>query len=161
MEKKKLRQVLRAGLAALFAVGIAIVPASPGLAEVDEPQYLYQCIYDNVACQNGEQVAPYFSYDFSKSGSSQGIDASARIAYDGDYVYVYDSDEDGFSAIAEVQSPSGSVNFRYCRNALGYGTWARCNFDWLEPQWHELYLAEFDASHGGGYLETGPYEFWD
>jgi hypothetical protein len=134
MERIGLRRLLGAGLAALFAVGITIVPASPSMAQVDESQYLYQCIYDYV---------------------------TARIAYDGDYVYVYDGAIDGYSAIAEVQSPSGSVNFRYCRNAHGYGTWARCNFDWLEPQRHELYLAEFDASHGGGYVDEGPYEFWD
>ena len=161
MERVKLRRVLRFGLVALFAVGITIVPASPSTAQVDEPDYLYQCIYADVACQNGELVEPDFWYNFTKSGSMWNINVTARIAYDGDYVYVYDSNQDGYSAIAEVQSPSGSVNFRYCRNAHGEGTWARCNFDWLEAQWHELYLAEFDASHGGGYVEQGPYEFWD
>ncbi|MEV0730993.1 hypothetical protein [Polymorphospora sp. NPDC050346] len=61
------------------------------------------------------------------------------IDYDGDYVFVYDGEADGGSGLAEIYSSSGSYDFRYCRNAHGAGTWARCNFDWPEDATKRVY----------------------
>lgn len=76
----------------------------------------------------------------------------------GDKVWVYDGKSDGNSALGWIVSSSGSVTQRYCRNPHGQGTWARCNFDWVEnvnkqvsggvrhsyTGWHLRYLFSFD-----------------
>ncbi|GAA3483060.1 hypothetical protein GCM10018966_075920 [Streptomyces yanii] len=49
-----------------------------------------------------------------------------------DYVYVRDGQAEGHVAIGKIVAMEGSIATRYCRNPDGYGTWAKCNFDWAE-----------------------------
>lgn len=39
--------------------------------------------------------------------------------------------------MAYVWSGEG-VEVRYCRNNQGYGTWVKCNFDWVEATSHTV-----------------------
>lgn len=118
------------------AIGAAVFAfPSPSFAE---DNYFEWCSRGNVSCQTGTKV----------SGPS-GQDACAVeytnytqvcINYDGDIVYVLDGVSDGNSAIGAVSTPdAGDVSGRWCRNPHGVGTWAKCNFNWVEDTTKAVY----------------------
>ncbi|MEU5874108.1 hypothetical protein AB0A73_21450 [Glycomyces sp. NPDC047369] len=100
---------------------------SPSMADED---YYFECSKDWSVCQTGVKVA-----------GPQGVCMTAIdtqntqvcVDYDGDYVYVRDGQADGYAAQAGIDYTS-TVLHRHCRNNHGYGTWARCNFDWNESE---------------------------
>ncbi|MEV4756327.1 hypothetical protein AB0J86_14605 [Micromonospora sp. NPDC049559] len=126
--------------AVLLAAAMVAVLAVPSAAFAEETFYK-SCEYDNVACQTGVEVG-------LPQGQCMGANtayASTQICVDyyGDYVYVRDGRSDGYAAIGYVGSDEGILT-RFCRNNHGYGTWARCNFDWVEATGHAA---------SAGYLE--------
>jgi hypothetical protein len=118
------------------AVGTAVF-GLPSASWADD-DYFDWCSRSNVSCQTGTEVS-------SPSGEDKCVEelthyTTVCINYQGDYVYVYDGDSDSHSAIGAVSTPdAGSVSGRWCRNTHGYGSWARCNFDWVEDTTHFVY----------------------
>lgn len=119
---------LRAGLLILVATTTAAVFASPSPSMASGDNFYAECTSSSAVCQEGTLVSGW-SGDRCAT-ASYGL-TKVCIAYTGDYVYVYDGAADGNSALADIWASSGII-YRYCRNKHGYGTWARCNFDWDE-----------------------------
>jgi hypothetical protein len=74
-----------------------------------------------------------------------------EVKKDGDYTFVKDQCADGRSATAQVivYNKDQSIRSRkYCRNSHGAGTWARCNFDWVESD--SGFCMPTDPSSGTG-----------
>jgi len=122
----------------LAAVAIAVF-ALPPAAMADD--YFAWCPHADTTCQTGVEAG--LVQGECLTAPSAYHKTTVCVKYDGDYVYVYDGQSDGKSAIAEIGTDNGSVNKRLCRNTLGYGNWARCNFDWAESGEHRAW---------GGYL---------
>lgn len=121
-------RLVQAGLLALV-VTISAVLATPAPGMANGANFHYHCTESWTSCQVGVEVSgpaglPCGTEEFSVT--------TVCIRYDGDIVYVRDGDVDGDSALAMIQSSSGDVTYRLCRNQLGAGKWARCNFDWSE-----------------------------
>ncbi|MEU5874116.1 hypothetical protein AB0A73_21490 [Glycomyces sp. NPDC047369] len=113
---------LVASLTAVFAV------QSPSMADED---WYTACENDWVTCQTGVTGVAV-----EGDCMTEGADlhhTSVCVKYDGDYVYVRDGEADGYAAVGRIEYlDTDNKNIRFCRNNSGYGTWARCNFDWNE-----------------------------
>ena len=120
----------------VFAAGAAVF-AFPSASWADDT-YFDWCSSSEVACQTGTEVS-------APSGEDKCVQelthyTTVCINYDGDYVYVYDGDADGHSSLGAVSTPdAGSLTGRWCRNTHGYGSWAKCNFNWVEDTKHYVY----------------------
>jgi hypothetical protein len=82
---------------------------------------------------------------------------TAAVKAVGDYVYVRDLCADGKSAVGRVWSPTGATDVRICRNSLGAGTWARCDFDWPEGIRLGISAGTYDANTGSQNGNFGAY----
>lgn len=131
LRRKANRTVVRC--AVLLAATSLTLLAMPSAAMADE-NYYYDCGYDSVACQTG--VTNVLVEGECMTADAAHHKTSVCVDYSGDYVYVYDGQSDGYAAMAEVYTTRGTINTRLCRNNHGYGTWARCNFDWVEDATH-------------------------
>ncbi|RRS01605.1 hypothetical protein [Glycomyces terrestris] len=130
----RLRSALRGTALASAATAVAVLAVqSPVLAD---EQYLGICDDAGVSCQTGVQVAS--PQGECEMAPSQYASTYVCVAYDGDFVYVKDNDADGRAAMAYVWSEEGATDSRLCRNNLGSGTWARCDFDWVESGRHSV-----------------------
>ncbi|WP_112136743.1 hypothetical protein [Glycomyces dulcitolivorans] len=116
----------------LAAVAVAVI-ALPSAAMADE-YYYRACAYTWYNCQTG--VTGYIAEGDCGTANSYHHKTYVCVDYDGDYVYVYDGQADGYAAMAYVSTRAGEIQGRYCRNNHGYGTMARCNFDWVEDTDH-------------------------
>ncbi|MEU5721007.1 hypothetical protein ABZ783_04170 [Micromonospora sp. NPDC047738] len=121
-----------ASRAAVCAVAVgAAVFGLPSPSWADD-NYYGSCSYSFVACQTGVEVSPPTGVDWCKS-KDYAADTQVCIKFDGDIVYVKDGKSDGHSAMGWIGTPyAGSLSERFCRNPHGAGTWAKCNFDWVE-----------------------------
>lgn len=119
---------VRIGLVALAAVAGAVATPAPAMASGDD--FLWDCDRSDFSCQTGVQMTGTIG-PLDKCLTSSDYGTEVCIRYDGDYVYVKDGAADGNAALARVHSNEGVAD-RYCRNPYGVGTWARCNFDWVE-----------------------------
>jgi hypothetical protein len=128
LRRKLSRTLIRGAVLALATAAVAVF-AVPSAAQAED-DYYKDCGYTNVSCQTGVEV-----------GGPQGACMTASpahhytrvcIDYDGDYVYVWDGLEDTLAAMAFIRTDQGDVIGRHCRNNHGAGTWARCDFDWVE-----------------------------
>jgi len=118
------------------AVGAAVF-AFPSASLAAGDTYLDQCSLSNFSCQTGTQVGDASGSDDCKVDPNH--NTTVCIKYDGDIVYVRDGAADGDSALGEIYSNAGSIRQRICRNPYSAGTWARCNFDWVEATTHTVY----------------------
>jgi hypothetical protein len=100
-----------------------------------EPDFYERCSKDYYRCQNGIQV--HLPSNADRCGAGGRARTQVCIRYYGDYVYVYDGYKDGDSAIGTVLVRGGEA--KVCRNRLGYGKWARCNFNWVESRTKDVY----------------------
>jgi hypothetical protein len=133
-----IRRNTRARSAVLAVVASAAVFAFPSASLAAGDTYLGECSSPNVSCQTGTEVSGPGGADRCVRDATH--NTTVCIAYNGDVVYVLDGDSDGNSALGRVDTPdAGSVRFRYCRNPYSAGTWARCNFDWVEATNHIVY----------------------
>lgn len=105
---------------------------SPSMAD---ESWLSNCSSASVSCQTG--VAVSGPQGECVTASDYRHNTVVCVDYDGDYVYVKDGSADGYAAMASVWSDSNS-SLRNCRNNLGSGKWARCNFDWPESGGHHV-----------------------
>ncbi|WP_157974903.1 hypothetical protein [Glycomyces dulcitolivorans] len=122
------------GRGAVFVAAVAAVAvfALPGAAHADS--YYIGCGDSGTSCQTGTAVE---QTEGNCMVSDYAFGSTVMcVKYDGDLVYVYDGRADGYAAMALVETSNGSVHERYCRNNLGYGNWAVCNFDWAEAGSH-------------------------
>ncbi|WP_157974883.1 hypothetical protein [Glycomyces dulcitolivorans] len=118
----------------LAAVAIAVF-ALPSTAMADD--YFAWCPEAETTCQTGVSVsAPQGACETAPAAYHK---TRVCVVYDGDYVYVYDGQADGYSGMAEIGTDNGSVHKRFCRNTTGFGTWVRCNFDWAESGEHRMW----------------------
>ncbi|MFJ6198198.1 hypothetical protein [Micromonospora sp. NPDC092111] len=93
--------------------------------------YFDWCSRGIVSCQTGAAVGT--PGDVDKCVQELTHYTVVCIKYAGDIVYVWDGSSDGNSAMGSVSTPdAGDVSGRWCRNLHGAGTWAKCNFDWVE-----------------------------
>ncbi|GGR88775.1 hypothetical protein GCM10010169_36300 [Micromonospora fulviviridis] len=147
---------LRHGVYRTFVRGVVctLVAATVGVfalpsAAMAEDNYYKTCEYDYVSCQTG--VAVGLPQGECMTTTLAYAYTSICVDYDGDYVYVRDGKADGYAAMGYVGSANG-VSDRLCRNNHGYGTWVRCNFDWVEAGAHsasagykeQFYIMELD-----------------
>ncbi|MFE9201174.1 hypothetical protein [Micromonospora sp. NPDC007230] len=130
------------GGALALATAAFVVFAAPAPAMAAEDWYK-GCNDGETACQTGVQVGA----GEGECHSTPYGNTTVCVDYYGDYVYVKDGKTDGNSAIGAVSAYEGSYSFRYCRNPYGSGTWARCNFDWIEGAYKEAWA---------GYRESTP-----
>jgi hypothetical protein len=119
----------------LAAVAIAVF-ALPSAA-MAEDNYMAQCPRADTACQTGSAAG--LVQGQCKTATSYYHRTQVCVDYAADAVYVYDGQSDGKSAIAEINNDNGSINSRLCRNNRGYGTWAKCDFDWAEAGEHRAW----------------------
>jgi hypothetical protein len=135
------RRAVSGVLALMTAMVVVLVAPAPAMAD---ETFAVDCAYSYVSCQTGVEGG-LVEGQCMTSGVSWGHNTSVCVKYDGDYVYVRDGQADGHAAIGKIVAMEGSVSTRYCRNPYGYGTWARCNFDWSESGVKVVY---------GGYFEN-------
>jgi len=123
----------RAAVVAL-AIGTSVFALqSPSMAD---DNFFTWCGSADISCQAGVQVS-------EPTGQDRCITANVGntrvcINYTGDIMFVRDNSGDTHSAVGRVVASSG-VSDRWCRNAHGVGTWARCNFDWVETAQKDVY----------------------
>jgi hypothetical protein len=132
--RRSLNRTVTRGAVYTFAVAAFAVFALPGAAMADDDYYKF-CPQSWASCQTG--VAAGLVEGNCMTSSAGYASTQMCVKYDGDYVYVYDGRKDGYAAMAYIKTEDGSVTDRYCRNNLGYGNWAVCNFDWAESGKHE------------------------
>jgi len=132
LQRKLNRTFMRGVICALSSAMVAVfaMPSSAMAAE----DYFEMCTYTWVSCQTGVKVG--LPEGVCMTAGSGGHYTQVCIDYDGDYVYVRDGQADGYAGVAYVDSQYGDINGRLCRNNYGYGTWAKCNFDWTEDGYH-------------------------
>ncbi len=116
----------------LAAVAIAVF-ALPSAA-MAEDNYFAWCTRADTACQTGSAAGLVEGQ--CKTAPAAYHKTQICVDYAADAVYVYDGQSDGKSAIAEINNDNGAINSRLCRNNRGYGTWAKCDFDWAEAGEH-------------------------
>jgi hypothetical protein len=127
--QRKLNRTLIRGAVYTLAAAVVAVFAVPSAAMADE-DYYKDCPESYVSCQTGVEVSgpqgvcAWTNTDFHST--------SVCVDYVGDYVYVRDGEADTFAAMGFVSTDEGEIRGRHCRNNHGYGTWARCDFDWVE-----------------------------
>jgi hypothetical protein len=149
--RRRVRTALRGVLYTLAATAIAVLTLqSPSMAD---ESWFGNCSSASVSCQTG--VAVSGPQGECVTSSDLRHSTVACVVYDGDYVYVKDGQADGHSAVAGVWSGSNST-LRYCRNTLGAGKWARCDFDWPETGSHYVEAGYLQSSSG---MNTG--KLWD
>lgn len=76
-----------------------------------------------------------------------GYTALACFVPHGDYFYVFDALADGKSAVAYWVLLDGTRSGA-CRNALGAGTWARCNKNFTEGVYMSVRAGTYDGDTG-------------
>lgn len=117
-----------------FAIGTAVFALqSPSMAD---DSYFTWCSSSDISCQTGAKVS-------GPSGQDRCITDPNRntricINYNGDIMFVRDGNGDGHSAMGLAIASSG-VSERWCRNPHGNGTWAKCNFNWVETAQKDIY----------------------
>ena len=141
----------RARSAVLAVVVGAAVFAFPTASRADDT-YLDECSRANIACQTGTRVDEPSARDRDRCEREPYHQTKVCIKIDGNIVYVLDGASDGNSALGIVETPyAGSISLRHCRNPYSAGTWARCNFDWVERTEHWV--------HGGARITNAEYEY--
>jgi hypothetical protein len=131
------RRVAAGVFSAAAALALVLLPQTPAMATGDN--FLEACAHSDVSCQDGT----HFTNGTPPGDDCQTASDDTRvcIVYDGDVVYVKDGQVDSHSALGWVETDSG-VPHRICRNPYGSGSWARCNFDWVEDATHKVYGGE-------------------
>ncbi|MFG3689315.1 hypothetical protein [Micromonospora sp. NPDC047740] len=126
-----------------FAVGAVAVGTAvfglPSASWAADGTYLDKCSRPDVSCQTGVKVDPPLLLSWCEEAPADRHYTRVCIQFTGDKVYVFDGASDGHSALGNVFTGAGSVNDRYCRNPHGAGTWAECNFDWVEDSAKHVY----------------------
>lgn len=131
---RKLNRTIGRGAVYAAVVAAIAVFALPGAANAAGDDYYVGCGDWGTSCQTG--VAAGLVEGNCMTSSAAFASTQMCVKYDGDYVYVYDGQADGYAAMAYVSTREGEIQGRYCRNNHGYGTTARCNFDWVEDTDH-------------------------
>jgi hypothetical protein len=127
------RLAARAAVVAI-AIGTAVLAVqSPSLAD---DAYFTRCSSSNISCQTGVEVSGPSGQDTCETDGP--TNTRVCINYAGDIMFVRDGSTDSNSAMGLVLASAG-VAERWCRNAHGSGTWARCNFDWSETAVKDVY----------------------
>ena len=140
----------------VLTVGVLGPWMLPPLAEADTvwtPGVLVSA--PDLLADPDDWIGPVHSFpeDGYPCGSAS-VESTSLVKMAGDYVYVKDTCKDGRSAVARITGQEdGHWHTRICRNAYGKGTWARCNYDWLEDP--EKYLASGVYNGDTGYLHFG------
>jgi hypothetical protein len=117
-----------------FAIGTVVFGLqSPSMAD---DGYFTWCSSSDISCQTGVEVSGPTGED--NCTTDPNFNTRICVNYTGDIVFVRDGDADGNSAMGMVRASSG-VAERWCRNAHGNGTWAKCNFDWSESAAKDVY----------------------
>ena len=100
--------------------------------------------------QGNDWVGPVHSFPASgRPCGSNSVESTAVVKTTGDYVFVKDTCADGRSAIARITgNEKGHWHTRYCRNAHGIGSWARCKFEWPEAPQKHLAAGVYNGSTG-------------
>jgi hypothetical protein len=150
--RKRSASALRGTVLSLIATVIAVFALqSPSMADED---WYSACGNSWVTCQTGVKVGIGEGECMTANASNKYT--SVCVRYDNDYVYVRDGEADGYAAIAEISYANvDTKNIRLCRNNYGYGTWARCDFDWTEGVTKEVwagYKVSYDVVWTGDYL---------
>ncbi|MET8908018.1 hypothetical protein [Micromonospora sp. NPDC004551] len=122
------RRAASAVLALVTAVAVVFAAPAPAMAQGDD--FANVCASPYVSCRNGVEAGLVEGQCMTANGTGNYTQVCVR--YDGDYVYVRDGQADGHAAIGEIAGGDGNIITRLCRNPFGYGTWAKCNFDWTE-----------------------------
>ncbi|NUQ87480.1 MAG: hypothetical protein HOQ43_03325 [Glycomyces artemisiae] len=123
--------------AAILIAAVAVTMFALPSAAMAEDNYFNWCTRADTSCQTGVEVGLVEGECMTAPAAYH--KTQVCIKYDGDYVYVYDGQADGYAAMAEIGNDNGSINSRLCRNNKGYGTWVRCNFDWAEAGEHRAW----------------------
>lgn len=124
-------------LAAASGLALFLLTPTPAMATGDD--FLHACQSSDVSCQNGVEVSGTIG-PYNRCETAADL-TEVCVRYDGDVVYVKDGATDSHSAIGMISTSSG-VPTRICRNPYGNGTWARCDFDWVEDANHDVYGGE-------------------
>lgn len=132
--RSKLNRTFARGAVYTLAASMVAVFALPAAA-MAEDNYYKTCGQSNVSCQTGVTAGLVEGECMTTSAAL--ASTSVCVDYSGDYVYVRDGKADGYAAMAYIWSEEG-VEVRYCRNNQGYGTWVKCNFDWVEETSHTV-----------------------
>lgn len=121
---------------AVFTLAVAAVAvlALPAAAHADGTYY-WQCGESYIVCTTGDNAGLVEGDCMTASAAFQSTQVC--VDYSGDRVFVYDGKADGWAAMARIVVDEGSVYTRYCRNNLGYGKWAVCDFNWAEAGNHQ------------------------
>jgi hypothetical protein len=127
----------------MFAAVAIAVFALPSAA-MAEDNYMAQCPRADTACQTGSAAGLVEGQ--CMTATSYYHRTQVCVDYAADAVYVYDGQSDGKSAIAEIGTDNGAINKRICRNNLGYGNWAKCDFDWAEAGEHRAWGGFMNSS---------------
>jgi len=125
----------RAVVAGLLAAVVAVF-AAPAPSMASDDNFFVLCSNSGVSCQTGVQVAGPVGECLM--APAQQASTIVCVDYDGDYVYVKDNKSDGYPGFGEIVSQNGDVRDRICRNNHTAGTWARCNFNWVEAGWKDV-----------------------
>ncbi|GGM53642.1 hypothetical protein GCM10011608_43170 [Micromonospora sonchi] len=121
------RRAVGGVLALLTAAVVVLAAPSPAMASEN---YANICEVSYASCQTGVQAGLVEGQCMTANATSHYTQVCVK--YDGDYVYVRDGQADGHAAVAEISGGNGDIRNRFCRNPYGYGTWAKCNFNWTE-----------------------------
>jgi hypothetical protein len=133
------RVVAIAVVSVLFGSGLVV----PGAAQLPrayaDANYFDSCSYDWLHCGTGsqvdltgDQVRARTDFCLGDDNGNTHPNAAVCIKRDTDVVFVRDTDSDGRSALGQIGF--SAANIYVCRNAHGFGTWARCDFGWPESQ---------------------------
>jgi hypothetical protein len=147
----------RRAISRFVVCAVAVGAAVFGLPSASwaEAGYFDWCYRTNVSCQTGVEISGTpWGDGVTYCDADSYYDTMVCIKTDGDIVYVYDGATDNNSAVGNIYIPesgSDSVASRWCRNPYGKGSWAKCNFNWLEDKEKEV--------HGGVRYDSDSY--WD
>lgn len=154
--------VLVATLLSWFSWGpVPTANAAPACVPYPEPRSSWNGeAWDNGTEVGGPSIETEYSWRPGAGWPYPYGPSKTLIKRSGDYVYVYDNEPDGCSALGiwYLYSADGErvVRKGLCRNSHGNNTWARCNYDWPEGRWLVISAGTYDAqsnkymvNHGG------------
>ncbi|GAA3573214.1 hypothetical protein [Kribbella ginsengisoli] len=161
MLRKGIRRVAAIAASVVLGFGLIVVPGAAPLPRAHaDGGYFDSCSFDWLTCGTGEQVDLTSDQvrartDLCLWDNNDGSHPNAAVCIkrDADVVFVRDTNSDGRSALGQI---GFAVNNIYvCRNAHGFGTWARCDFQWPE---NNARLRTMDCDFDSGPLSFGSSE---
>ena len=152
----KMRKIAAGAAGLAVSLVLVVAPEAQAAAPIWQTG-IKQSTTPSFALMGASGFAESYEYGSSRCEATWGFsNSSGVVVLSNDLIYVKDTCRDGRSAVARVVDLNGNTATRICRNPHGFGTWAKCDFNWPEPAQYRFEAGVYNADTG--YLRFDFYE---